>query len=99
MGPHAYTKASTEQMFEDIHEYMIQRKSMLQSAGSCTVVNGTVHPDRRSVDDSGGPSTGYRYYDSCPFVIKQTCPANYYPITPSMECGVVGAIVPDLESP
>ena len=25
-----------------------------QSAGSCTVINGTVHPDRRSVEDGGG---------------------------------------------
>ena len=145
---------------------------LLQAAGSCTVINGTVHPDRRTVENGGGPSAGYRYYQTCPFVIKylfvvaqcrllhgdcfhlpiasvwrllpfgdcfrfapvacmaetwsngsngwsihgwsrhgltgglftgglltggrQTCPANSYPITPSMECGVMGAIVPSL---
>lgn len=83
-------------MFQDVRDYVHHRFSSLQAAGSCTVINGTVHPDRRTVDNGGGPSTGYRYYDSCPFVIKQTCPANNYPITPSMECGVMGAIVPNL---
>lgn len=94
--------------FEALHPHFMQlahvssgaaHLTQLQAAGSCTVINGSVHPDKRTVTNGGGPTTGYRYYEKCPFEINTTCPANYYHITPSMECGVMGAIVPNLTGP
>ena len=87
-------------MFEDIRQFeaLHPHFMQLQAAGSCTVIDGSMHPENRTVTNGGGPTAGYRYYEKCPFAIK-TCPANYYPITPSMECGVMGAIVPKLEGP
>lgn len=87
-------------MFEDIRQFeaLHPHFMQLQAAGSCTVIDGSMHPENRTVTNGGGPTAGYRYYEKCPFAIK-TCPANYYSITPSMECGVMGAIVPKLEGP
>ena len=98
-------------MFEDIrqletlHPHFMQLAhvtsgavhfTQLMPSDACTVIDGSVHPDQRATYNGGGPTTGYKHYEHCPFKIVTECPANQYHITPSLECGVVGAIVPNL---
>jgi hypothetical protein len=80
-------------MFEDIRQLESLHPHFTQLAH---FTSGAAHLTQLMPADACTVIDGSVHYEHCPFKITTECPANLYHITPSMECGVVGAIVPNL---